>query len=76
MKLLCKIFGHKLAFDPISDVRPYCSRCRYQNYALDIQFKNSVNNIMNSDLTRDEKLKEMRKAGSQLEDEIKKSFRL
>ena len=35
MKLMCKMFGHKWAFHEVTDIRPYCVRCGYQNYAMD-----------------------------------------
>ena len=39
MKLKCKLFGHKLDFNPAYDIRPHCTRCDWQDYTLDESIK-------------------------------------
>lgn len=45
MRLMCKIFGHKMVFHEITDIRPYCVRCGYQDYAMDEIVKKIVQKI-------------------------------
>lgn len=45
MSLMCKMFGHKWAFHEVTDIRPYCVRCGYQNYAMDEVVKKFVKKI-------------------------------
>ena len=45
MRLMCKIFGHKMIFHEITDIRPYCVRCGYQDYAMDEIVKKIVQKI-------------------------------
>lgn len=45
MSLMCKTFGHKLNFNPTTDIRPYCVRCGYQDYAMDKIVKSFVQQL-------------------------------
>ena len=45
MSLMCKIFGNKMRFNPVSDIRPHCIRCGWQDYTLDEQVKDFVQQL-------------------------------
>lgn len=42
ISLMCKTFGHKMRFNPTTDVRPHCVRCGHQDYAMDEIVKSFV----------------------------------
>ena len=45
MSLMCKMFGHKMHFNPGADIRPHCVRCGYQDYAMDEIVKSFVQQL-------------------------------
>lgn len=45
MSLTCKIFGHKLTFNALADIRHYCVRGGYQDYEMDEIIKNIVKKL-------------------------------
>lgn len=45
MSLMCKTFGHKMRFNPTTDIRPHCVRCGHQDCAMDEIVKKFVQKI-------------------------------
>lgn len=50
MKLLCKLFGHKWRFNPMHDIRPYCSRCWIEETSIDKELDELIKSWNSSDL--------------------------
>lgn len=45
MKYRCIMFGHKLQFNSVINIRPYCKRCGEEDYYLDNLYKRQAHDI-------------------------------